>query len=276
MEPYVVCQVCGEKTRTSFTYCTKCGSELYLVEKTNQSSRDPFVQPSTRAKINDEIARNQRLETCPECGYKLILFQNKEKCTYCGFPHQPFPQFSEQTKWAQIDGEVTSISVKKFHDAERTAYWRVHLIISYSVAGQTYTKKMKTLRRIAKGRILPLFGGHTHEEMMAEADSKYPLGTKIPLFYNQNKPSKTKPLKGEEVCFIATAAFESPLNPKLDVLRSFRNKKLKKSKLGALIVQFYYRLSPPLANTVARSNVNRSIVRLLLKPVILLLERKGY
>jgi len=46
MEPYVMCQNCGEKISTNFSYCTKCGAEISSVEKTTQSTREIDITKS--------------------------------------------------------------------------------------------------------------------------------------------------------------------------------------------------------------------------------------
>jgi len=69
-------------------------------------------------------------------------------------------------------------------------------------------------------------------------------------------------------CFIATAAFGSPLAPQVRLLRDFRDRYLLTNGPGQLFTAAYYRISPPLANLVAESEVLRAIVRAMLVPVI--------
>ena len=69
-------------------------------------------------------------------------------------------------------------------------------------------------------------------------------------------------------CFIATAAFGSPLAPQVQLLRDFRDRYLLTNGPGRLFTAAYYRISPPLADLVAESEVLRAIVRAMLIPVI--------
>ena len=69
-------------------------------------------------------------------------------------------------------------------------------------------------------------------------------------------------------CFIATAAFGSPLAPQVQVLREFRDQYLLTNGPGQLFTAAYYRISPPLADLVAESEVLRAIVRAMLIPII--------
>jgi hypothetical protein len=70
-------------------------------------------------------------------------------------------------------------------------------------------------------------------------------------------------------CFIATAAHGSYLHPKVIVLRDWRDKVLLESTTGRWFVGQYYRYSPPLAEFIAERDWLKSLVRLLLLPLIL-------
>jgi len=69
-------------------------------------------------------------------------------------------------------------------------------------------------------------------------------------------------------CFIATAAFGSPLERHVQILRDFRDRVLLNSSAGKAFVQFYYRTSPAIADKIAPSEGLRFITRAMLMPVI--------
>lgn len=62
-------------------------------------------------------------------------------------------------------------------------------------------------------------------------------------------------------CFLATAAMGTTAAPELDALRGFRDEILKQRFIGRLFVRFYYRVSPPIAAWIARSERRRRVVR---------------
>ncbi|MGY5876869.1 MAG: CFI-box-CTERM domain-containing protein [Candidatus Thorarchaeota archaeon] len=62
-------------------------------------------------------------------------------------------------------------------------------------------------------------------------------------------------------CLIATAVFGTPLDPRLDELRYFRDQHLLSNPLGRAFVYTYYELSPPIARAARRNGALREILR---------------
>jgi hypothetical protein len=69
-------------------------------------------------------------------------------------------------------------------------------------------------------------------------------------------------------CFIATAAFGSPLAPQVHLLREVRDRYLLPYRPGRIVVQWYYSVSPPIADVIGRSDALRAVVRFTLMPFI--------
>jgi hypothetical protein len=69
-------------------------------------------------------------------------------------------------------------------------------------------------------------------------------------------------------CFIATAAYGTPLAKEIDVLRRFRDRRLLDNPLGQLAVAAYYSLSPPVAAAITSDERLRHAARALVEPVV--------
>lgn len=69
-------------------------------------------------------------------------------------------------------------------------------------------------------------------------------------------------------CFIATAAFGSYLEPEVMVLRSFRDDILLTNPVGRSVVDLYYRVSPPVADFIARHEALKFATRMALTPIV--------
>jgi len=69
-------------------------------------------------------------------------------------------------------------------------------------------------------------------------------------------------------CFIATAAYDSPLHPYVKILRDFRNTYIMPNKLGRLLVYFYYKYSPFIEELITKHKALKATVRITLLPVI--------
>lgn len=82
------------------------------------------------------------------------------------------------------------------------------------------------------------------------------------------RPDEVLGLLTEEFnCFIASAAYGSPLDHRLDVLRNFRSEILNKFEVGRKFINFYYTEGPYAAKWVVDHPWSRPIIQFLLWPV---------
>jgi hypothetical protein len=69
-------------------------------------------------------------------------------------------------------------------------------------------------------------------------------------------------------CFIATAAYGTPMAGEIQILREFRDEYLLSNPIGATLVEFYYRVSPPIAHFITEHPGLKPIVRAGLLPAV--------
>ena len=77
---------------------------------------------------------------------------------------------------------------------------------------------------------------------------------------------------GGSLCFVATAAYGTPFDERLDKLRHFRDHTLARFAAGRVFIDWYYSYSPPLAEYIEPRPVLRAIVRALLLPVLFAID----
>ena len=82
-------------------------------------------------------------------------------------------------------------------------------------------------------------------------------------------PDTVVGLLDDKSCFIATAAFGSQMAPEVETFRKFRNHFLLTNSWGRGFVKTYYKLSPPLADFIARHDTLRAAARGVLWPLLL-------
>lgn len=75
---------------------------------------------------------------------------------------------------------------------------------------------------------------------------------------------------GGGTCFIATAAYGTPMAEQIDVLRAVRDEFMLTNPVGTALVDVYYTVSPAIADVVAKHPALAAAVRLVLTPIILL------
>lgn len=73
-------------------------------------------------------------------------------------------------------------------------------------------------------------------------------------------------------CFVATAAYGSPMDERVGALRRFRDRYLRGNAVGSAIVAGYHVIGPVLADAIRDDDDGRTFARALLEPVVWLAE----
>ncbi|MCM8778058.1 MAG: S8 family serine peptidase [Candidatus Omnitrophica bacterium] len=74
-------------------------------------------------------------------------------------------------------------------------------------------------------------------------------------------------------CFIATAAFGTPIAEEVIKLKDFRDKYLMKSRAGRTFVRWYYRHSPKIAEYIRQRKWAKILVRASLRPILWIVSK---
>lgn len=96
----------------------------------------------------------------------------------------------------------------------------------------------------------------------------------VPNVEGERDPNAPPPAPSNSNCFIATAAYGSPVASEVFILREYRDEILLKNRAGQQFVALYYRLSPPLARVIGRTEILRKPIRLFLSPLVWLIRKK--
>jgi hypothetical protein len=118
--------------------------------------------------------------------------------------------------------------------------------------------------------VVPGFTGTDTSEVALLFSNTSPVDAMIQFSTDGSVPFPVQPVVSgsSSHCFIATATYGSPLHPKVEVLRQFRDRYLLTNLPGRALVALYYRCSPPLAALIARQPALQSVSRLALAPVV--------
>jgi serine protease len=90
------------------------------------------------------------------------------------------------------------------------------------------------------------------------------------VFTIANPPPPAESGGGGGSCFIATAAYGTPMAKEVDTLRAFRDQYLLASAAGRKFVDLYYEYSPPVADYLRRNDELRAWTRAALTPFVAL------
>lgn len=153
-----------------------------------------------------------------------------------------------------------------FKDTARTAelpvitsvYW--DLLRIYDTSPSLIERQKKAAVQLARfATMTPLFADILKKAETFQRQCKNPAVVKI--FFDNSAQKRPR-------CFIATAAFETPLAKEVQILRFYRDFHLRKHYLGKKFILIYYHVSPYIARWIDRSPITRKIARLFIRLLI--------
>ena len=100
---------------------------------------------------------------------------------------------------------------------------------------------------------------------------------RTPYLYTDLPPPLKKQFniaRGAARCFIATATYGTPFAHEINILREWRDFKLRKSVGGRIFVKVYYVVSPPIALIIANSEKLKCLTKKILTPIVIHFKRK--
>lgn len=170
-----------------------------------------------------------------------------------------------------FDAQAGDLTPEHFKDSARTqeltvvasVYW--DLIRIYDTSDKYGNRQTQAAKKLAQFlKFTPIFPDIVRKAELFQKSAKNP--DVIKSFLKMATETKGR-------CFIATAAFESPLAPEVLRLCDFRDDVLYRSFLGSLFVKIYYQISPPIAIALDYLPYVKPSVRWILRQIITWIDR---
>jgi C1A family cysteine protease len=149
-------------------------------------------------------------------------------------------------------------------DRHEASQWIIQNSSGDSVYSGSFDTDNKTSFRVPSG-ILQVGTQYYWQVIYRDDRGVESLASALTSFTIASQP---QPDAGNSGCFIATAAFGSPLEKHVVILRNFRDTYLINNAPGRILVNLYYRYSPPAARFIQDNEFLRLFVRFGLFPFI--------
>jgi polyhydroxybutyrate depolymerase len=146
-----------------------------------------------------------------------------------------------------------------------------HLVVS-STTGGSVTEPGKGTFSCYEGAVVDLIAvaeeGYEFVSWIGDVDTIADVNAAETNITMNGDYSITANFKSAGGCFIATAAYGTPMAEEIEILREFRDEYLLTTTVGKDLVEFYYRVSPPIADFITEHPSLRPVVRVGLLPAV--------
>ncbi len=93
------------------------------------------------------------------------------------------------------------------------------------------------------------------------------------VIIKERKPSFEKELEKSKSCYIATMVYEDINHPKVQILRNYRDRCLRKNLFGRIFIRIYYTLSPNMVKFAKNHKLLQSLLRSLVIKIVYFVEK---
>lgn len=162
--------------------------------------------------------------------------------------------------------------------ADNGAAWSAPVVVepatdTLNVTGEVSRLLGPGLREIIGGRsVNPNVATDGKGFWITLSEIQAPAGGERELSFAQSPRAAGDDDDNDGPCFIASAAYGTPMDKDIEVLRDLRDSYMMNNAVGLLFVDAYYQVSPVIADQVAQNPWMASLVRVLLTPVLLIAE----
>ena len=282
------CKRCNGSLRSPafsrMNFCPYCGTEIGIIEKTrSKTEMDYFHQGLSLFQISDFKRASQNFRKGVDKTPLSILLRFSLAISYLeddkieSFLDEIAVCFEIDPYWLN-NRTYSRIPDNPFNLTGHVLCERcLWIVVSWVKEGRffirntkQYLKNVDIVRLMNEGKTGKTRGRTKEEKAQFWTHESYRLIKAARMFspgsYQRWISENEKKLLSGGSCFIATAAFGSNMTTEVLILRCWRDKFLLSNNIGMKFVQIYYTISPPIANTIRKSNLLQKVVANALRP----------